>query len=119
MSLLRIEKWCLLIAISMALVSLLWRSAAISLSIVGGAALSFASFMLLRTLVERALRGSVAKRGLLVGAMMLKLAVIGVVLWVVILHAPVHIISFMAGLSALIVAVLVEAMYAALVVNDV
>ena len=111
MSLTRIEKWCCVAAVIMVLVSIPWRSVTLSISLVAGAALSFASFMMLRVFVGRAMRGGGATKTFFIAAVSLKLVLVGAALWFIIAYVPVQVIPFMIGLSAVFVAILVETVY--------
>ncbi len=112
MSAVRIERWGFIIALLMLAISIAWMQPGVSLSLLGGAAISVGSFMLMRLIVEGALKRRGITRAALVAAAFLKLAILGVVLWWVVTRLAIRPFPFMIGLSTIVLAVGVESQYA-------
>jgi len=118
MSLIRIEKWCMLAAVGMLIASIWWGSLSVSLSLLAGAVISFASYAILRILISRTVGSGGVKRIVLLIMMFLKLIFVGIILWFMVSYVPINSISFLVGLSTLMIALLVETFYVNVVVNN-
>jgi len=112
MSAVRIERWGLAVALLMLAISIAWMQPMVSLSLLGGAAISVGSFMLMRLIVEGALKRRGVTRAALIAAAFLKLAVVGVVLWWVVTRLAIRPLPFLVGLSTIMLAIGVESQYA-------
>jgi hypothetical protein len=91
----------------------LWRfpGAKISLSLVGGDVMGLANFFLLGRMVEGLLGRGSAGKGRLAALFFFKLAALAA-LFAVVLALPVHPVAFLAGLSAVVVAITVAGLWA-------
>ena len=84
--------------------SLYFRSVPITFSVIAGAAVTVVSYQLLFFLVTRLLDTKTRSRPLLVGIAAFKLALLGFVLWWIVVKMSVHIAAFLVGLSTILLA---------------
>ncbi len=109
-----IEKRHLAIGFLLILASLYYQSLAITLSVGAGVAFNVINFRLLSRLVLALLsKEAEAKKGIAL-RLLVKYGVLGIVLGILILKTPIHAFSFLVGLSALVLAIVSEAIYASL-----
>lgn len=97
------------LACAMALVGLILYGPRTAISVAAGLGVSLASFGVLVSLVHRSLRGcSGVGMGLMVGVGLIKLALIGAVLWWLVSRGMVGPMAFMAGFSAMVISLIFE-----------
>ncbi len=94
-----------LVAAAMALASLYFRSANITLSVIGGSAIVILSFELLGFVVSRAVGKGKGLSAALVLIAVFKLLLLGTVLWFVVTRLPVNGVALLVGLSTILCAV--------------
>lgn len=111
MSLARIERISFGVAAVMVLISALWLNWRITLSVLGGAAISIGSFAVLRFTMGQALARTGGLRVAFVLAAFLKLAALGFILWLVVRYLPINPWGFITGLSAILVSIMLESAY--------
>ena len=110
-----------IVAISLAIAALMAGAALVmgkdgaALSIGAGAAIASASFAVLAWTIAGSLQGQARgmRAGLMVGLGLLKLIAIGAILWWLITRAYVEPITFLAGFTTLVAALVVEGLRAA------
>jgi hypothetical protein len=103
-----IERWNIGIGLVLVLAAAMrYHSTPITVSVGLGALVACTNFHVLRRLVERM---AVARgRSLLFFALLLKLLVLGVVVWAILRLPGVHVIAFTVGLSIFLVSILIAA----------
>lgn len=105
MTLNTLNKISYLVAALMILASIYYRSFNITLSVTLGAAIVIISFRLLCWLVANSFKEG--RKWNLVIIAFLKLILLGGILWLVVVKLPVHNIALLAGLSTMVVAVII------------
>jgi len=109
-----IEKRHLAIGFLLILASLYYQSLPITLSVGAGVLFNLINFRLLSRLVLALLsKEAEAKKGIAL-RLLVKYGGLGIVLGGLILKTPLHAFSFLVGLSALVLAIVSEAIYASL-----
>lgn len=99
-------RWAsIIIALVMAVASLYFRSARITLSVIAGAAIVISSFELTNLVISRTLGGSKRSVALFVIIALLKLTLLGFVLWFLVVKMPVHALAFIVGLTTMIITI--------------
>ncbi len=118
MSAVRIERIALVLTSLLVGISILWMSPPVSISLLGGSAIAMVSFALLRLCLVGAITSGGTARIFLIVAAGLKLLVVGVVLWLIIAHLSVRAIPFLIGLSVIVAAIVIEALYVQLTESE-
>lgn len=107
-----IEKRHIYVGVFMVLASIYFKSLPITLSVLVGVVFNLINFRLLTRLVVALLsKESEPKKGIAL-RLLVKYGVLGIVLGVLILKTPLHAFAFLVGLSALVLAIVSEALYA-------
>ena len=107
-----IEKRHIIVGIFILLASLYYKSLPITLSVLAGVVFNLINFRLLTRLVVALLsKESEPKKGIAL-RLLVKYGVLGIVLGVLVLKTPLHPAAFLVGLSALVLAIVSEALYA-------
>jgi hypothetical protein len=96
-----VERWNLILGISLTILALLTLRTRIVLGVATGSAVACVNFAILRRLVEKIV---VARsKGLLVGIVLAKMAALLLTVWLILKYLPVNVIAFTAGLSIFLV----------------
>jgi len=99
-------RWAsIIIAAIMAAASLYYRSAKITFSVIAGAAIVISSFELTNLVISRTLGGSKKSVTAFVIIALLKLTLLGFVLWYLVVKLPVHALAFIVGLTTMVITI--------------
>lgn len=102
-----LNKISYIIAALLILASLYYQSFNITLSVALGAAIVVISFKLLCWLIINSFKEAGRSKMGLFALALFKLAILGIILWLIVVKLPIHSIAFLAGLSTMVMAVLV------------
>lgn len=102
----KIIRWVsIIVALLMAVGSLYFRSARITLSVLAGAAIIITSFELTNLVISRTLGQKKRSVMAFIIIALLKLTLLGLILWFLIVKMPVHALAFIVGLTTMIIAI--------------
>ena len=104
----RIRLIAILISAILAAASLYFRSAQITLSVIAGSAIVVGSFELLSLIIGRAMGRENKSPAVFIIAAFFKLTLLGLVLWFVVVHTPIHMLAFLVGLSTIVLSVAIS-----------
>ena len=104
----RLKIIAILIAASMTCASLYFRSVRITLSIAAGSAIVIISFELMRIIISRALSSAKTSKTFIVFMSALKFAILGILLWFIVVKLPIHPLAFLVGLMTMVIAITTE-----------
>ena len=99
--------WSLAILVLAVVASLVWATTKITVSLLAGAVISIVSFTILVLVLTNSIAGG--SKAVFVAILgMIKMCIIGFVLWWLLTHGFVEPLSFMAGFSTMVIALIIE-----------
>jgi hypothetical protein len=109
-----IERWSAILALCAVLASLWFRRLDVFLGVAIGAAVAVANFRLLRGLLTGVIRSSGRRQQLLGMLLLAKMGALLAVIYLVLRFLPVHVVSFVCGISVVMVSIFMVSLGAGL-----